>query len=333
MDSKFELLVRLLVQHGASPFVKDKVSAIQRGKKSMDLAQSPEMKQLLFLSTSRRTKSSGSPIFNVTAEPLESIPPISLQTFEKLSLSPSSSSSEIQTTSSQGKRACNLREEPDEEHAQVPSPALRTFSFGRGAERKSALQAWLTLYSLESLADALVESGYDDVEQMASQMRTHMPITKQRLIEVGISRPGHAVRLLAALELETKALRPRKGDKHRCCGSPRSGPTLRSFPSLAQWLNHLDLGVLYPRFVEAGYEDLEPLLAVMKSSYCLSELDLQVDIHIDKPGHRHRVLSKLVEDCKDFDPLQRPYGSLRSTLSVPQPDPEDRPSCDLCNAM
>lgn len=299
----------------------------------MDLAQSAEMKQLLFLNTPRRTKSSGSPIFNVTSEPLESIPPISLQTFEKLSLSPSSSSSEVLTTSSQGNRGYIHREEPDEEHAQLPSAALRTFSFGRGAERKSTLQAWLSLYSLESLADVLVDSGYDDVEQMASQMRTHMPITKQRLLEVGLPRPGHAVRLLAALELETKVQRPRKGEKSRCCGSPRSGPTLRSFPSLAQWLSSLDLAVLYPRFVEAGYEDLEPLLAVMKSSYCLSELDLQIDIHIDKPGHRHRVLSKLFEDCKDFDPLQRPYGSLRSTLSVPQPEPEERPSCDLCSIM
>lgn len=299
----------------------------------MDLAQSPEMKQLLFLNTPRRTRSSGSPIFNVISEPLESIPPISLQTFEKLSISPSSSSSEIQTTTSIEKRLNSHISDFDEEHAHLPSRALRTFSFGKVGERKSALHTWLSLYSLEPLLDTLVESGYDDVEQMTSQMRTHMPITKQRLMDVGVQRPGHAVRLLAALELEIKSQRPGvKQHQPRCCGSPRGAPTLRSFPSLSQWLDGLGLGGLYTRFVEAGYEDLEPLLAVMKSSYCLTETDLLSDVRIEKPGHRHRIMSKLYEDSRDFDPMQRPYGSLKSALLAP-PEQEERHSCNLCSTM
>ena len=36
---------------------------------------------------------------------------------------------------------------------------------------------WLTYYKLQDLYDVLLNSGYDDVDLMAEQMLSHMPIT------------------------------------------------------------------------------------------------------------------------------------------------------------
>lgn len=50
---------------------------------------------------------------------------------------------------------------------------------------------WLTRFSLETLYDALLIAGYDDVELMAEQMRSHMPITRSKLKKIGVIKPGH----------------------------------------------------------------------------------------------------------------------------------------------
>lgn len=364
VESRSEAVVKLLVQHGACPFIKDKVHFTQRGKKPSDLTSTAELKQLLFLQTPRRTLSqssaSSSPIFNVTFEEQDSIPPISQLAFEKLTLSPSSSCSDVPTTASRDpknpevqKRTHRIKStaqlslesieqsdlpvEPEEERTDT-KPKERTFSFGKGGDRR-ALYTWLAQYSLEGLFDILVDSGYDDVEQMVAQMRTHMPITTDRLRSIGIAKPGHATRLLAALELELKAhpsLRNKSAAQLKCCVSPKATSSLRMYPTLSQWLDELGLGMLYLKFAEAGYEDLEPLLAVMKSSYSITENDLRIDFKIEKPGHRHRIMSKLHEDSLYFDPFLRPYGSLKTGLIASKNREEEESrgaSCDFCRTM
>ena len=361
-------LLTLLLAHGAVS-LKDQVISPQKGHKPSDLTSNPHLLQQLFLTPSQhlRSLSSDSPIFNV-CDDVEDIPAISELTFEKLDMSKTSTWSEGQTTASHGRR--RSQEMPQLTHRvqsslqislasinqsddspvdpEVESPTLlftgkpreRTFSFGKVGEKKSFLYNWLSMYRLEGLFDTLIDSGYDDFEQILAQMHTELPITSARLQAIGISRPGHRLRLLAALELEQKsqpALKePRPKMSLQCCGSGAGVLTERSLPTLGQWLEKLGLGTLYADFVEAGFEELEPILAVMKSSYSLTEPDLQSFLHISKPGHRHRILSKLYEDSRFFDPFQRPYGNLRAALEAERR--EDREigksvSCDLCLTM
>lgn len=311
---------------------------------------------------------SGSPIFNVCEE-VEDIPAISIQAFEKLDMSKTSCWSEGQTTASHGRRRSqeipqlthrvqsslqislasinqsdDFPEDPEQEmDLQMFSgkPRERTFSFGKTGGKKSFLYNWLSMYGLDSLFDTLIDSGYDDFEQILAQMHTDLPITSTRLQAIGITRPGHRLRLLAALELELKTEPIRKEEKAKvlvqCCGSAGVMQSDRSLPTLGQWLERLGLGRLYVEFVEAGFEELEHVLAVMKSSYSLTESDLQTYLRIDKPGHRHRILSKLYEDCRRFDPFIRPYGNLRAAIdqreALELKDIGRNSSCDLCITM
>lgn len=343
---------------------------MQKDHKPSDLTSDPQILQLLFLHPSKRLRSfsTESPIFNVCDE-VEDIPAISELTFEKLEMSKVSNWSEGQTTASQGRsRSQEIPQlthrvqsslqislasinqsddsplDPEEDFPTLlftGKPRERTFSFGKVGEKKSFLYNWLNMYGLESQFDVLIDSGYDDFEQILAQMHTDLPITSARLETIGISRPGHRLRLLAALELEQKtqpALRsPRPKVSLQCCGSSGGVLTDRSWPTLGQWLDRLGLGAMYGDFVEAGFEELEHILAVMKSSYSLTESDLQSFLHISKPGHRHRILSKLYEDSRCFDPFQRPYGNLKAVLEADRGREErengKNVSCDLCLTM
>jgi hypothetical protein len=54
-------------------------------------------------------------------------------------------------------------------------------SFGEAKESNPALLTWLTTNKLEELYDTLLTAGYDDIELMAEQMKSHMPITGNTL--------------------------------------------------------------------------------------------------------------------------------------------------------
>ena len=212
-----------------------------------------------------------------------------------------------------------------------------TFSFRDNYGKRSALEKWLRRYSLEMLTDVLIESGYDDLDQILAQAQ-RLPISVEQLHGIGVNRRGHALRLLSALELELqtpdkKLMRDIKEESWECCKSPDSTPGLSAFPSLQLWLRGLGLEGLYEKFVAAGFEDLEPLLLVMKTSYALTEETLEKDFGIEKPGHRHRLLSKLKEDSQLFDPLNTDlsHSSGRSGLRLERI--ERTASCELCALM
>ena len=204
-----------------------------------------------------------------------------------------------------------------------------SFSFRDHSGKRGALERWLRRWGLDSLTDTLVEAGYDDLEQLLAQAQ-RLPISVEQLQGVGLRRKGHALRLLAALELElqTPDRRVERDAAWECCEGPDSSSGISAFPSLQVWLKGLGLEQFHANFIGSGFEDLEPLLLVMKTSYALTETALEQDFGIDKPGHRHRLLSKLREDCVRFDPMD-----LSHTSRVRLERSERTVSCELCGVM
>ena len=63
--------------------------------------------------------------------------------------------------------------------------------------------SWLITYTLEELFVSFLTARYDDHYHMTSQMNSLMPFDEEILKEIGIAKPGHSRRLLAALYKDT----------------------------------------------------------------------------------------------------------------------------------
>ena len=58
-------------------------------------------------------------------------------------------------------------------------------------------------YATESMAYMVagtMDAGYDDIDAMIDQMRTPLPIKDSTFREIGITKPGHVVRVMLKLE-------------------------------------------------------------------------------------------------------------------------------------
>ena len=79
-------------------------------------------------------------------------------------------------------------------------------------------------------------------------------------------------------------------------------------------------------FVEAGFDELEPMLAVMHTPWKIDEQCLE-EIGVTKPGHIHRILAKLNEDCSLVDSFRRNCGSFSTKRRREEAPPND--SCGI----
>lgn len=128
---------------------------------------------------------------------------------------------------------------------------------------------------------------------MKEQMDSCNPITESMLEMVGISKPGHRVRLIALLATEREA----PGSLSCCAGTLRpSGLLIQSGPE--DWLESIGLEYLTEKFEQAGYDDYEHLVLLMATNCYISDERLKTDIGIEKIGHRQRILSCLIEEVK-----------------------------------
>jgi hypothetical protein len=182
----------------------------------------------------------------------------------------------------------------------------KIISFG-GTERNPELHNFLLKFRLDELFCPLICAGYDDLDQLTFQMTTSMPITEQSLKEIGIHKQGMRKRLLLALDLqlnkENQMRSPKKG--FNCCAvSVPNNFWLGSLPSVDIWLESLNLKSCFKNFCEAGYDDLEDMLMIMNSCWEITNTDL-IEIGIEKPGYRHRILAKLKEDCLGQSSMKR----------------------------
>lgn len=322
-------LVKLLLLHEAEPLLRTK-----EGLSAFDVCSNADLKPLL---SPLETKASQTPVLDTSSEPCDEIPPIPPQSFDRLSISPQTSphpsdfpgfftSPPYTPKESSGKNFSVL--EPDAEKADV---SMRIPDEGKHL----ALVQWLRQLHLEEAVKPLLEAGFDDLEQLVAEMK-RTPMTPEQLGKVGIGKIGHAVRLLAALETELQQSQadlstPRNRGLKRywgCCTSIERSTGLSSYPTLEQWLSALDLSSLLSCFTEAGYTELDQVLLVMRSSYAFTDSSLEQDLHILKPGYRHRILSKLKEDCLLYDP------PLRRALSHVRMERAESPvACEFCTMM
>ena len=325
----YATLARVLIEHEAEPLIRTKA-----GLSALDVCCKAELRALL---SPLETKASQTPVLDTSSEPYDEIPPIPPQSFDRLSLSPQSSrlpsealpgffTSPPFTPKETGPGHFSVFE-PDAEKADI---SLQTAV----EERHLALVQWLRQLHLEEAVKPLIEAGFDDLDQLIAEMK-RAPMSPEQLMKVGIGKKGQAIRLLAALEIEHKQsiveTTPREKGCRRywgCCTSTDRSTGLSSYPGLQQWLTALDLGSLLPRFLEAGYTELDQVLMVMRTSYAFTDSTLEQDLHISKPGYRHRLLSKLKEDSLFYDP---PLHRLTSRVRMERA--ESPVACELCTFM
>jgi Ankyrin repeats (3 copies)/SAM domain (Sterile alpha motif) len=94
-----------------------------------------------------------------------------------------------------------------------------------------------------------------------------------------------------------------------------SGPDL-PVTALSRWLDNLNLGTYYQDFLSVGYDDLETILAQMKSFFPLTLQELK-KIGIKKLGHRYRIIIKLEEDT-GIHPIKSGVKNNWQCCSVPR---------------
>lgn len=305
------------------------------GFRPVDLCQNEEVRELLLVLDSSKVEQQ-SPLLEPRSETEDEIPPIPQRSFENLTLSPHSSrrNSEAFTDKSPrnyAKRTDSCRSsnfEPDAEKVDASVHLQDSVAISLD-ERKLALVQWTRQLKLEEVVRPLLKAGFDDLEQLQAEMK-RQPLTPEQLMKIGVEKKGQAVRLLAALDLEQLAEAAPRPEESRmkllaCCAAPEIAASVSVFPSLQEWLDALGLTSLLPAFVDAGYTELDQLLLVMRTKYAFTDTSLETDLGIQRPGHRHRILSKLKEDAQNYEP------PIRRILShVRMERGEGVTACEFC---
>lgn len=197
------------------------------------------------------------------------------------------------TLPSEGPKQDLIREEK--------SPARATESLSL---EEIQLAKWLDGLQLSHLLDTFRAAGHTSLPQLIAQQDY---LTLDEVLDMGVVLPGEALILLAAFELEAK----HSTSPGICglCQSYEPARTLLSTTSLYDWLRALRLEAEYEAFTAAGFTSLEPLLAITHTRFALSDDSLQNILNIEKLGHRHRILTRLMEDAQGIDPYMLLLGS------------------------
>jgi hypothetical protein len=197
---------------------------------------------------------------------------------------------------------------------------------------------WLESVRLEFLHEVLMMGGFDDIDQMVQQMSGNFAITEEMLESIGISKPGHRKRLLAALEEEARTCRP--GKRHRqtqsnplkCCylvDQVQGGITSAS--DLKQWLELVKLPQYHPLFCTAGYDDLEHNLCLMNSKWPINEAVLQNEVGIESQVHRYKLILKLRNESFGFESMKKSQHRMKNEDFFDRN--KEGTACELCNLM
>lgn len=352
VDGGHEKIVKLMVKYDGNAELRDRI-----GKSPIDLAASTEIRNLLSgknQENSSEKSTRTSPLYMPSLDPIETIPSIPMHSFENITLSPHSSRSNSEYSSpSKDLKIIDIRKKQRIKLSTHTQPDLnrslnsviepeaekkREVSFG--GDEKPQLYNWLVMTKLDELFDVLLKSGYDDIKQMCNQLKSSMPLSDDILEGIGIKKPGLRRRLLGALNEDAfpnpiKLANKRKS-KWRCCSVATPTNEGLSLPTMRNWLYTLGLEILLPNFEFSGYDDIEHNLALMNSRWPITEEILQNDVKISKPGHRHRILSKLKDDCAGITTFKRNYGGFsnrgRKEEFIFETDTNST-ACEICKLM
>lgn len=311
VEYQHEEVVKLLIGANANSNFKDKT-----GRSALEMAQGT-IKALL--TRSPRSPNStdrsfhSSPLLLPSPEPVDAIPSIPMHSFTVLNLAPmpiSPIKSENCYSEKQSYSNSTIFE-PDAEKSQLDIRPSKAFSFG-GCEGKSLIN-WLESVKLECLYENLMNAGYDDVDQMTAQMMTGIPITEESLIKIGILKAGHRVRLLAALDEESRPFkssrrthRAQQSNPLKCCMvAIPSNLGWVSMPELEKWLSLMDLSYALPLFIESGYDDVEHMMALMNTRWEITDSVLKNQVGIKKQAHRYKIIARLKTDSLGFESMKK----------------------------
>ena len=330
--------VRLMLDHSADVLLMDKASVTQLGKSAIDLAQKPEIKEmlakyqpdeLLDLDIGHPAQSSHRDFSSFNQSEIEEnfskrielrdINPV-IETFGKVD----SALSSLKTSLHKG---------------QLGSPK-HSDSFLK------SLSQWLDKHNLSDILDTLISAGYDDIDALVEQMHSPLPLTEDNLKEVGVKKPGHRARFVMYLE-EEAGLIPKKSGKRppgstqasaflTCCAPPSNTTfgTMHQAP-LRDWLQQIKLEGLMSKFQESGYDDLEALVVQMTWRRPVTDAVLEREIGIEKPGYRSRILSKLQEEAQICTRVAQQPAHVRADSS-PQVSIDSSGkfvACDYCSVI
>lgn len=308
VDYSYTEIISLLISYNANPDLKDK-----HGKSPKDISRSPEVLCLL-----NRSNIFMCDPYEIPEKPsIGAVSPILSRRNSEVSSYSDSKSVELQVKQLEDihkkirekvkgkeneiRKSSSFIVEPESERSAsgiVFEKKNKVISFG-GTDRNNDLFNFLVKHKLEELLPFLISAGYDDLNQLCFQMTSALPLTETSLKEIGILKQGLRKRLLLKLSFvgcKENTGKPVQKNFMNCCSAPVPSNFFIS-QSFSDWLETLNLSCIYKNFVQAGYEELEEILSLMNTPWELSLEDLR-DIGIDKPGYRHRVLSKLKEDSQ-----------------------------------
>ena len=175
--------------------------------------------------------------------------------------------------------------------------------FSQLKHKTCPLYTWLNRANLSCLYDILIESGYDDLEELINQMKSPLPISDASLRSIGISKPGYRARLLMKLEEEcgirsAGKRRENRGNDGKWCGKKQRNVEEMS---LVEVLTEMRLELLYEDFVASGYDDYPSLLSQLSwPPKPITDHLLATEIHILSSSQRSKVLHRLHEDASHF---------------------------------
>jgi hypothetical protein len=279
--------VQLLLNYGANVTIEDK-----EGCSPISTCENMEILKLLEDTWDRTLKN-----------PLHSIKEAHLSDEDKNSCRYSLTSSSVSVSFSI----------TDSSFASLPSEVMPTQKFGSEDTTASMqmsrfedvkLMKFLKSIKMIMYKDVLLAEGFDDMDLMAFQMSSPLPITHEVLENVGIGKHGHRARILMKLEqaagvvVSDKAQSNNGTDAGWECCQPKHTFT-PGVNNLKDWLGLLKLDKYLKMFEQAGYEDLQFMVSLMNSRYPIDD-GLLKKIGVDKLGYRMRVLGKLMEDAKNI---------------------------------
>lgn len=153
--------------------------------------------------------------------------------------------------------------------------------------------------NMEKYTDLLVNEGFDDLKLFINETKY---LNDSHLKLIGITKPGHRAKILIKIESESKRLTIKLNHEtvFYNANDPSNHISDPHLYSLFNWLKNYKLEQYYNTFVEMGYHSIELLYTQMITNNPLTDDSLKNEFHIEKLGHRIRILNQLNEDSQIY---------------------------------
>jgi hypothetical protein len=187
---------------------------------------------------------------------------------------------------------------------------------------------WLKEINLEELYEIMCDAGYDDVKAMATQMIGPLPITEKDLMDSGVSRPGHRMRIILRLKQDAGVIPrlrvrkvPESNEFLHCCLLANNATRNMHFTSLSEWLESLGAGCFFQNFVDNGFDHYETFMVMISCGMQVDDGFFQ-GIGVFEKEIRKKLVKRLEQDFQKFY-----FSSQSVNISFDEPKSV---ACDSC---